>query len=58
MKKKKNDLDIERGMAVGARRAGLRISEAADLLGFPHITRVHRQRSKKEKISSKQQFSG
>ncbi len=32
---KKGELsDIERGMVVGARRAGLSISKTADLLGF------------------------
>ncbi len=30
--------DFERGMVVGARRAGLSISETADLLGFSHTT--------------------
>ncbi len=36
---KKVDLnDFERGMVVGARRAGLSISKTADLLGFSHTT--------------------
>ena len=36
--------DFERGMVVGARRAGLSISETADLLGFSRttISRVYR----------------
>ncbi len=49
---KKGDLsDFERGMVVGARRAGLSISETADLLGFSHttISRVYRELSKKRK---------
>uniref|UniRef100_A0AAR2JRL1 Tc3 transposase DNA binding domain-containing protein n=1 Tax=Pygocentrus nattereri TaxID=42514 RepID=A0AAR2JRL1_PYGNA len=52
---KKGDLrDFERGVVVGARRAGLSISETADLLGFSHttISRVYRERSEKEGISS------
>ena len=45
---KKGDLsDFERGLVVGARRAGLSISETADLLGFSRttISRVYRERS-------------
>lgn len=37
--RRKGDLsDFEHGTAVGARRAGLSISESADLLGFSHTT--------------------
>ncbi len=49
-----------RGMVVGARRAGLSISKTADLLGFSHttISRVYRERSEKEKVSSERQLCG
>ncbi len=53
--RKKGDLsDVERGIVVGARRAGLSISQTADLLGFSHttISRVEREWSEKEKLSS------
>ncbi len=48
---KKGDLsDFEHGIDVGARRAGLRISETADVLGFSRIiiSRVYRECSEKD----------
>ncbi len=58
---KKGDLsDFERGMVIGARRAGLRISKTADLLGFSRttISRVYKEGSEKEKISSERPLCG
>lgn len=50
---KKRDLSsFECDMVVEARWVGLSISKTANLLGFSHanILKVHRERSKKEKI--------
>ncbi len=54
MGKKGGLSDFERGMVVGARRAGLSISKTADLLGFSRttISRGLQRMVRKEKISS------
>ncbi len=57
---KKGDLsDFERGMVVGGRQAGLSISKTADTeISRTTFSRVYREWSEKDKISSEQQLCG
>uniref|UniRef100_A0AAY5KR02 Tc3 transposase DNA binding domain-containing protein n=1 Tax=Esox lucius TaxID=8010 RepID=A0AAY5KR02_ESOLU len=58
---KKGDLsNFERGMVVGARRAGLSISQSAQLLEFSRtsISKVYKEWCKKGKTSSLRQSCG
>jgi len=58
---KKDDLrNFERGMVVGARRAGLIISQSAQLLGFSHTTifKVYKEWCEMGKTSSMWQSCG